>query len=343
MDDAVVLGIETSCDETAAALVRGGREVLASRVHSQVDLHAAWGGVVPELASRDHLARLLPVVDATLADANLRLEDVDCIAVTKGPGLVGALLVGVQTAKGLAAATGRPLVGVNHLEGHLAAVALEPDPPELPYLGLIVSGGHTSLYEVEGERPPRYRVLGRTRDDAAGEAFDKIARLLGLPYPGGKALDERARSGDPAAHRFPRGMRGKGLDFSFSGLKTAVANQARQLEREGRLPAERANLAAAFQAAVIDVLAAKTLRAVAATGCRRVLVGGGVAASRALRAALVAGLGSDDSLFLPSPRLATDNAAMIARTALFRFHAGQCAALDLAPQADLPFPGLEQR
>ena len=328
-EDARLLALETSCDETAAAVVRGGREILASRVHSQVDLHRAYGGVVPELASRDHLARILPVVDAALEDAGLTLDDLDAIAVTAGPGLVGALLVGLQAAKGLATASGRPLVAVDHLAGHLAAVNLEPAPPEAPFVGLVVSGGHTNLYAVGEGTPWRFRLLGRTRDDAAGEAFDKVARLLGLSYPGGKVIDDLAKEGDAKAVAFPRGLRRRGeLDFSFSGLKTAVRLH---VEKHG-IPEGPglADLCASMQEAVVDSLVTKALDACEQTGVSRLVIAGGVAANSRLRAeAARRGEAAGVRVWIPPLRLCTDNAAMIAAYGHQRFVAGELAGPDL--------------
>ncbi len=329
-DEAVVLGIETSCDETAAALVRGGVDVLASTVHSQTELHAEYGGVVPEIASRDHSARLLPLIDKTLSKGGITLDRVDCIAVTAGPGLIGALLVGVQAAKGLAAATSTPLVAVNHLEGHLAAILLEPDPPRPPFVGLVVSGGHTSIYRVDPGTPLRYALLGRTRDDAAGEAFDKVARLLGLPYPGGKAMEAVSIGGDSKAIEFPRGMRGRGLDLSFSGLKTSV----RQYVQEYGVPSgpAMADLCASVQEAIVDSLVEKAISATGAVGLDRLVVSGGVAANKRLREKL-ARVGRDAGVTVRAPRmsLCTDNAAMIAAAGHVRFMAGETASWGLEP------------
>jgi N6-L-threonylcarbamoyladenine synthase len=253
-----VLGIETSCDETAAAVVEDGRRALSDVVSTQVDIHRRWGGVVPELASRNHVVQILPVVDEALRRAGVGLDDLDLIAVTRGPGLLGALLVGVQVGKSLAAATGLPLVGVNHLEGHLLAIQLVPGAPEPPFLSLVVSGGHTSLYDVEA--PGRYRRVGSTRDDAAGEAYDKVARLLGLPYPGGIPIDRLAQSGDPRAIRFPRALNAPGIyDWSFSGLKTAVRNHLRTHGVPEGQPL--AGLCASFQEAVADSLSRKVVAA----------------------------------------------------------------------------------
>ena len=344
----LVLGIETSCDETSAAVLRGENELLGHVILSQ-DVHRLYGGVVPELASRAHLRALDDVVDAALREAGVRLQDIDVFAATAGPGLIGALLVGLTWAKAAAYACGRPIVGVHHLEAHLFAVALENPAAQPPFVALIVSGGHTML--LWAPEWGRYELLGETRDDAAGEAFDKVARILGLGFPGGPAIERLAREGDPTAHPFPRPMLGPAprpgepeqFDFSFSGLKTAVLNRVRELEARGALEAERANLAASFQAAVVDVLVAKTVRAAEVYGCRRVLIGGGVAASRALRSALAAALGPDAELFFPSPRLSTDNGAMIARAGLFHYLRGERAGLDLAARADLPFPGMTGR
>lgn len=344
----LVLGLETSCDETSAAVLRGESEILGHVILSQ-DVHRIYGGVVPELASRAHLRVVDDVVEGALREAGVGLEEIDVFGVTAGPGLIGALLVGLTWAKAVAYANGRPLVGVHHMEGHLFAATLENPELEPPFVALLVSGGHTLLLWVPawGE----YELLGETRDDAAGEAFDKVAKILGLGYPGGPAIERAARAGDPAAHPFPRPMLSSGqregdedyYDFSFSGLKTAVLNRVRELEAEGRLEAEVPNLAASFQAVVVEVLVAKTMRAVEAKGCRRVLLGGGVAASQALRARFREALGPDGELFYPSPRLATDNGAMIARAALFRYLRGERAGLDLTAQADLPFPGLVGR
>lgn len=306
----LTLGIETSCDETAAAVVRDGRELLSDVVSTQIDIHREWGGVVPELASRSHILRVMPVIDQALADAKVRLEDIDLFAVTSGPGLIGALLVGVQAAKSLAWAMDKPVVGVNHLEGHLLAIRLADDPPEFPFLGLVVSGGHTSLYAVEGGGS--LRVLGATLDDAAGEAFDKVAKILGLPYPGGVEIDRLAQGGDPEAIRFPRGLTRKpSLDFSFSGLKTAVLYH---VQREG-IPEGQAlaDLCASVQEAIADVLTDKAVRAAQAEGLERWVLAGGVAANSRLRTlAQERGAAAGLEVHLPPKRLCTDNAAMIA-------------------------------
>jgi N6-L-threonylcarbamoyladenine synthase len=341
----LVLGIETSCDETSAAVLRAPRHLLGHVILSQ-DVHALYGGVVPEIASRQHLLAIDDVVSAALREAGVTLADIDLVAATAGPGLIGALLVGLTYAKALAFAVDRPLIAVHHMEAHLFATELDHASAVPPFVGLLVSGGHTMLLWVPawGE----YELLGATRDDAAGEAFDKVAKILGLGYPGGPAIQRAAAAGNPRAWRFPRPMLASNQTpddpdyyaFSFSGLKTSVLTRARELEAAGELEARRADVAASFQAAVTGVLTAKVLRAVEQKQCRRVVLGGGVAASHALRDELTAALGPDGELFVPSARLATDNAAMIARAALFRYHAGDTAALDVTAQADMPFPGL---
>lgn len=308
-----VLGLETSCDETAAAVLacdEAGARVLSDVIHSQTALHAVYGGVVPELASRDHLARVLPVVDEALRRAHLSVDQIDAFAVTSGPGLVGALLVGVQVAKGLAWARGRPVVGVNHLEGHALAIHLGEHRPDYPYIALVVSGGHTALYDLQG--PGKMEAIGHTRDDAAGEAFDKVGKMLGLDYPAGPVIDRLARTGNPESHRFPRALKMRSsFDFSFSGIKTAVS---RTLELQGRPEGQALNdLCASFQEAVCDSLVTKAIRAAQAKGRERIVLGGGVAANGRLRAMMSergekAGL----EVFLPAPRLCTDNGAMIA-------------------------------
>jgi len=339
----LVLGIETSCDETSAAVLRGPGELLGHIILSQ-DEHTVYGGVVPELASRAHLRVIDEVVDGALRQAGVALRDLDVVAVTAGPGLIGALLVGVGWARAAAYALGLPLVAVHHMEAHLFAPVLEDPAAEPPFVGLLVSGGHTLLLWVP--EWGRYELLGSTRDDAAGEAFDKVAKILGLGYPGGPVIERAAREGDPLAYSLPRPMlAGRSgspadYDFSFSGLKTAVLLLARDLEAKGALEAERPNVAASFQAAVIDVLVNKTLRAVEETGCRRVLIGGGVSANRALRQAMVEALGPGGQLYHPSPRLSTDNGAMVARAGLFRYERNELAGLDLTARADLAFPGL---
>jgi N6-L-threonylcarbamoyladenine synthase len=341
----LVLAIETSCDETSAAVLRGERELLGHVIFTQ-DVHRLYGGVVPELASRAHLRTLDDVVDGALREAGVGLDQVDVFAVTAGPGLIGALLVGVAWAKAAAWAEGKPVVGVHHMEAHLFATELEHPGAHPPFVALLVSGGHTLLLWVPawGE----YHLLGATRDDAAGEAFDKAAKVLGLPYPGGPSIQEAAGAGDPKRFRLPRPLLGRGekpgepefYDMSFSGLKNALRLLVRDLQREGRLEAEVPHVAAAFQAAAVDVLASKTMRAVKETGCRRVVLGGGVANSRSLREELRRRLGEGGELYAPSPRLSTDNAAMIARAALFRYQRGEVADLSLNARADLPFPGL---
>jgi N6-L-threonylcarbamoyladenine synthase len=344
-DGLVVLGLETSCDETSAAILRGGRELLGHVILSQ-DVHRIWGGVVPELAARAHLAVVDDVIRETLFQAGMRLGDVDAFGVTRGPGLIGALLVGVSWAKAAAFAVNRPVLGVHHLEAHLFAPSLEIPEAEPPFVALLVSGGHTLL--LHAERWGRYRLLGATRDDAAGEAFDKVAKLLGLPYPGGPHVERLAREGDPNRHRFPRPMlRGDQLpgdkdyyDVSFSGLKTAVAARVEELRLEGSLERERPHLAAAFQDAVVDTLVSKTLRAVEETGCSRVLLGGGVSANAALRREMERRLGGEGRVFASGIRLALDNGAMVARAAHFRYGEGDLAPPDLTADAAFPFPGL---
>jgi len=341
----LILGLETSCDETSAALLDADNRIVGHVIHSQ-DVHEVYGGVVPELAARAHLQKVDAVVDATLRQADAALPDVDAIAVTAGPGLIGALLVGLTWAKGVAYALDVPLVAVHHMEAHLFAAALEDPSAHPPFVALLVSGGHTLLLWVP--EWGTYHLLGRTRDDAAGEAFDKVAKLLGLPYPGGPAIQRTAAEGDPGRHRLPRPMLRRDqrpgepdyFDVSFSGLKTAVVTLVESLERDGRLDEERAHVAASFQEAVVDVLASKTMRAVELTGCRRVLVGGGVSANARLREELAARLGAEGELLRATPRLSLDNGAMVARAGRFRLERGEAAALDASADPNLPFPGL---
>jgi N6-L-threonylcarbamoyladenine synthase len=339
-----ILGIETSCDETSAALLSGeGDEAkLESLVILSQDVHRIFGGVVPEIASRHHLTALVPVVTRALDDASLTLGDVDAVAVTNAPGLVGALLVGVSFAKALAYGLGIPCVGVHHMEGHLFATALEHVDAVPPLTGLLVSGGHTMLVDVEAWG--RYRLLGRTRDDAAGEAFDKVAKLLGLPYPGGPHVERLALGGDPGRYRFARPMLRRNqlptdadyYDVSFSGLKTAVLHAVRSAP-----PDDAPHIARGFHDAIVETLVEKTARAVEQFGRARVVLGGGVAGNRTLADAMRARmrrLGVE--VYAPSPRLATDNAAMIARAGLFHFERGERAPLDLNAFSSLPLPGL---
>jgi N6-L-threonylcarbamoyladenine synthase len=343
----LVLGIETSCDETSAAVLRAPRHLLGHVILSQ-DVHSLYGGVVPEIASRQHMTAIDDVVAGALREAAVTLHDIDLVAATAGPGLIGSLLVGLTYAKALAYAIDRPFVAVHHMEAHLFATELEHPDAHPPFIGLLVSGGHTMLLWVP--EWGRYELLGETRDDAAGEAFDKVAKILGLGYPGGPHIERAARNGNPKAFPFPRPMLASNqlpddddyYAFSFSGLKTAVLTRVRQLESAGELAARRDDVAASFQAAVVAVLVAKVMRAVREKDCSRVVLGGGVAASGALRTALTEAVG-DGILFAPSNRLATDNAAMIARAALYHAGRGATAGLDVTARADLEFPGLSRR
>jgi N6-L-threonylcarbamoyladenine synthase len=328
-ESTIVLGIETSCDETAASLVMGGHDVLSSVVSTQVDLHAQYGGVVPEIASRAHLDLLNPVVARAIVEAGIEPERIDAVACTIGPGLVGALLVGVSAAKALALTWHVPFVGVNHMEAHLYAAFLEDRSLEMPLVVLLVSGGHTMLIEMRGHGS--YRLLGQTIDDAAGEAFDKVARFLGLGYPGGPAIDQEATRGDPTAIAFPRAMLNDGFDFSFSGLKTSVVNYVRK-----NPDVSAADVAASFQAAVVDVLVTKARRAAVAVGARGLVLGGGVGANSLLRQQFVAA-GKADSIpvFVPSRAMCTDNAAMIAAVGWHRLGRDGPTALDVGALPNL--------
>jgi len=326
-----ILGIESSCDETAAAVIENGRGLLSSVVATQIDLHAQYGGVFPEVASRQHILTIYAVVEQALKQAHMRLTDLDAIAVTRGPGLAGSLVVGMNTAKGLALASNLPLIGVNHLEGHIYSSwvypAENPDPPaepQFPLMALLVSGGHTELNVMTDHLT--YQRLGSTLDDAAGEAFDKVARLLGLPYPGGPSIQKASANGNPKAYNFPRSRLEGTWNFSFSGLKTAVLRVVRELEASQRqLPVE--DLAASFQAAVVDVLVSKTLAAARAHQAKQILVAGGVSANKALREAFMEQKEFD--VHIPSLSLCTDNAAMIASAGYFRFVLGQHDPLNL--------------
>lgn len=320
----IVLGIETSCDDTAAAVVEEGPRVLSSIVASQVETHRAFGGVVPELASRRHIEALSAVVEEAIAGAGIAPGRIDAVAATRGPGLVGSLLVGFSFAKGYAWARGLPLAGVNHLEAHIHALFLEDRPPAYPFVSLLVSGGHTALYLVSS--PFGMELLGQTRDDAAGEAFDKVARLLELGYPGGPAIQSAAEEGDAGRFNFPRAWLDGTYDFSFSGLKTAVLYETRELKkRSGHLPAH--DLAASFQKAVVDVLFKKTMDAAREFGAKEILVAGGVSANRALRQAFRAQ--GEFPVHIPPLSLCTDNAAMIASAGYYRFALGHVSDLDI--------------
>lgn len=339
MTSDLILGIESSCDETAAAVVADGRVILSSVIASQADLHSAYGGVVPEIASRMHVEAILPVIDQALEEAGKTLTDLSAIAVTYGPGLVGALLVGLSVAKGLAWATGKPLIGVHHIEGHIAANYLADPDLQPPFLCLVVSGAHSHLVLVEDYG--RNTVLARTRDDAAGEAFDKVARVMGLPYPGGPALEQLAKSGDADLISFPRAeVEDSPLDFSFSGLKTAVINYIHSAKQRGE-KIDYPHVAAGFQKAAIDELVTRVDRAAASTGMKTIGVSGGVAANQALRNALTAlALENGLKVHYPPLSLCTDNAAMIASAGYFRHAAGEVSPLsaNAEPGAGLTSP-----
>ena len=328
MKDILVLGIEFSCDETAASVTRNGREVLSNVISSQIATHTQYGGVVPELASRMHIEAINPVIRQALSEAGCTLDDIDVIGVTYGPGLVGALLVGVAEAKALAFASHKPLVGVNHMEGHVCAALIEHPDLEPPFLCLIVSGGHTHLAEMKDYGD--FRIIGQTRDDAAGEAFDKVARAVGLGYPGGPKMEKAAKDGDPEAFYFPRGKVGESeYDFSFSGLKSAVLNTINQAEMKGET-LNRADIAASFQKAVTEVLTEHAIVAVKEYGDDRIVLCGGVAANGALRRSLQEACDKNGvKLYVPSPIFCTDNAAMIAVDAYYHYRKGERARYDL--------------
>ncbi len=327
-EDVLILAIETSCDETAAAVVKNGREVYSNIISSQIDLHTLYGGVVPEIASRKHIEKINQVIEEALEKANVTLEDIDVIAVTYGPGLVGALLVGVAEAKAIAFAAKKPLVGVHHIEGHISANYIEHKDLEPPFLCLVASGGHSHLVLVRdyGE----YEIIGRTRDDAAGEAFDKVARAIGLGYPGGPKIDKVSKEGNPDAIVFPRAkVSDSPNDFSFSGLKSAVLNYLNQCKMKGE-EVNQADVAASFQKAVVEVLVEHTINAARELGCMQVAIAGGVASNSSLRAAMKSACEREGFAFYhPSPILCTDNAAMIGAAAYYEYEKGSRAGWDL--------------
>lgn len=325
--DIYILGIESSCDETAAAVVKNGREVLSNIISSQVPIHRKFGGVVPEIASRKHIENVLPVIDEALQQAKVDIKEIDGIAVTYGPGLVGALLVGLSAGKALAFALDKPLLGVNHLEGHVFANFLVDEELEPPFMALVVSGGHTALMKVKDYN--NFELLGQTRDDAAGEAFDKIARVMGLQYPGGPEIELLAKSGNPTAIDFPRALLDKSYDFSFSGLKSSVINYLHTEKQSGR-EVNRADVAASFQAAIIDVLVKKSVHAMEASGLKKIVLAGGVSANKTLQAELGAAVEAIGvKLVHPKPVLCTDNAVMIACRGYYKFLNNEFSSMDL--------------
>lgn len=325
--DVYILGIESSCDETAAAVVKNGREVLSNIISSQIVIHRKFGGVVPEIASRKHIENIMPVIDEALQQANVSLEDIDAVAVTYGPGLVGALLVGLSAAKSLAWATDKPLIGVNHLEGHVFANFLTDPELEPPFMALVVSGGHTALLKVTGYNS--FEMLGQTRDDAAGEAFDKIARVMGLQYPGGPEIEKLALDGNLHAIEFPIAKLDAPYEFSFSGLKSAVINYLHNQEQAKR-EVNRADVAASFQNAVVDALVQKAVRAMKDTGLKKIVLAGGVSANKTLQTTLAQAMTKIGAeLVHPMPILCTDNAVMIACRGYFMYQAGIESPLDL--------------
>jgi N6-L-threonylcarbamoyladenine synthase len=334
----LVLGLETSCDETGLALFDSEKGLLGQVLHSQIALHAEYGGVVPELASRDHVRKMIPLLEALLAQTQLKKSDINAIAFTRGPGLMGALMTGALFGRTLAFSLGIPAIGVHHMEGHLLAPLLSDRPPEFPFVALLVSGGHTQLMAAYGIG--QYELLGESIDDAAGEAFDKVAKMMGLPYPGGPNIAKIAESGDPQSFTLPRPMLHQGLDFSFSGMKTAVLNQYKKVEGQGR----EADLAASFQEAMVDTLVKKCLRALKQTGLQRLVIAGGVSANQALRLRLEQELKRmGATVYYAEPALCTDNGAMIAFAGWQRLRAGQCDDLSVTttprwPMVELTAP-----
>ena len=333
-----ILAIETSCDDTGAAVLLDGRKILSNIVSSQVSVHQKYGGVVPELASRKHIESIVPIVREALETAGLTLKGIDGIAVTQGPGLIGSLLVGLSFAKSVALAAGLPFVGVNHIEAHLSAIFLEEKPPRFPFVGLVVSGGHTSLYRMDGFG--KFARLGQTRDDAAGEAYDKVAKLLGLGYPGGPIIDELSKTGNRGAIRFPRPVLSRhSLDFSFSGVKTAVVNYVKtHPEPAGGYPEDFVkDLVSSFQEAVIDVLVSKTVQAAQQEGVKRIVLAGGVAANQRLRQRIMEeSRGRKLNVYLPSPLFCTDNAAMVGVVGHEYLKRGMKSPLSLNAFSSLP-------